>query len=88
MSMEILIRKGEQVGLNASVMTKIYRYIQQDAKNIKAVYSPDLNESITAIGRVEAVASKYFAAQAEAVASLIVNAENEIISLIKEMNWI
>jgi len=87
MSMGILIEKGEQVGLNASIMTKIYRYIQQDTKNIKAVYSQDFNESIAAIGRVEKVARKYFTAQAEAVASLIVNAENEIMGLIKDMGW-
>jgi predicted NACHT family NTPase len=87
MSMEILIEKGERVGLNASIMTKIYRYIQQDTKNIKAVYSQDFNESIAAIGRVEKVAQKYFTAQAEAVASLIVNAENEIMGLIKDMGW-
>jgi hypothetical protein len=88
MSMDRMIQAGEKVGLKINDMTKLYNYIRQDAKNVKMVYSDDINISINACDRVQKVASKYFGSNAEKVAMFVIESENIIMPLMTEMNWV
>jgi len=82
---EQFIANVQAAGFTARQSLQVYKYIQQDAKNIKRVYSSDFNDSLEAIGRMETVAKKWFGDRAADLCMFFTNSQNEVELLMKEM---
>ena len=85
MTSENFISEAMVAGFNCSEALKIYKYITQDYRNIRKVYSGDFNESISALGRMESVAMKYFPKKVEMVCQFFVDAQEIIESIMNEI---
>ena len=75
----------QAAGFDSKDALRVYEYIKQDAKNIRLVYSADINVSLNAISRMEQVAAKWFGGKEEQLCEFFVNAELQVTNLINEI---